>query len=271
MFQFFNRIISFFKRIYWMTSLSGRPLDAIATIIRIHKNQKTIQSIFYRGHIVRFRGLDEQALLEVLVNEEYGFLKKFLSSLRSPTILDVGAHIGTFAIWVLGVNEEAQILSVEADPDTYSVAEINVSEFVKRGMNWRLIRGAAGSKDGALLCLSDTGPSMSHHLDPKGKISVESISLETLISKISSDGSSVDLIKIDIEGAEEAFLCERPDVLKKVETLVIELHPKLCNTERVLSVLKNHFKYVEKIHYRQSTKPLLFCVNDIALLQGNLG
>ena len=251
-----------------MAPLAGGIVSAIVTLKNIRKDRDAIQSVSYRGTPVRFRGHDEQALLEVLVDLEYEFLADLLSGLPSPTILDIGAHIGTFAIWVFGVNENAHVLSLEADPKTHLVAELNVATFAEGGVDWRLIQGAAGSEDGVVLRLSDTGPSMSHHVDPKGRIEVQGMSLTTLLDRIAPGGESVDLVKIDIEGSEEAFLCAKPEALKRVNTLVIELHPQLCDTACVLSVLKGFFNHIEDIGCRRSTKPLLYCRNNMPPREG---
>jgi hypothetical protein len=45
-------------------------------------------------------------------------------------------------------------------------------------------------------------------------------------------------MKIDIEGAEEAFFQTADTVLDKVERLVIELHPKSCDVEFVKRILE---------------------------------
>lgn len=242
-----------------MAPFTGGFFLAVALLFRIRRDQSVIQSVSYGGIVVKFRGYDEQALYEVLVDEEYNFLSDFLGSTSVPLVLDVGAHIGTFAIWVFGSNEKAQVLSVEADPETYRVTELNCTAFVKEGADWRVIHGAAGSEDDSMLVLSDVGPSMSHHVGSDGTVEVRGISLTTLLDKLAPNGASVDLVKIDIEGSEEAFLCAAPDALKRVDSLVIELHPHLCDTNRVQLLIEECFGHIKDIGGRKSAKPLLYC------------
>lgn len=256
---FIQRAIHFVNKVRSMTPLAGGVLPAVVLLFRIRRDQSVIQSVSCGGIAVRFRGYDEQALYEVLVEEEYNFLTDFLNSTPAPLVLDVGAHIGTFAMWVFGTNANAQMLSVEADPATYRVIDLNCTAFVKEGADWQVIHGAAASEDGSVLLLSDTGPSMSHHVGSDGTVEVHGISLTTLLDKLAPNGASVDLVKIDIEGSEEAFLCTAPDALKRVDSLVIELHPHLCDTDRVQLLLEEYFDHIEDIGGRQSTKPLLYC------------
>lgn len=264
---FILRSINFINRVRLISSLAGGVIPAINLLLHIRRDQNAVQSVFYDGTPVSFRGHDEQALYEVLIDEEYAFLTDFLCSISKPTILDVGAHIGTFAIWAFAVNAKAHILSVEADPQTYRVTKLNNAAFVKEGAEWQVIHGAAGSEDGSTLFLSNVGPSMSHRIGSGGTIKVPGISLMTLLDEISPNGGSVDLVKIDIEGSEENFLCACPDALKRVGSLVIELHPDLCNTNRVQLLLKEHFEHIEPIGERKSMKPLLYCQRNISLKQ----
>lgn len=258
-----QRGISFINWVRWMTPLVGGPAIAISTLMRIRRDQEAIQPVFYDGNLVRFRGTDEQALREVLVDREYDFLTSFISGIPVPKILDIGAHIGTFAIWVFSVNPKARILSVEADPKTYRVTELNATTFIKKGADWQVIHGAAAGENGCLLHLSDVGQSMSHRIDPYGTLEVHGKSLIYLINKIApEDDDLVDLVKIDIEGSEEDFLCAAPEALNRVKTLVIELHPQLCDTNRIHLLLKEHFGRIKDIGGRKSAKPLLYCLRN---------
>lgn len=259
----FQRGISFINRARWVRSLTGGVSAAVITLVSIRRDRDAIQSVSYAGSPVKFRGHDEQALREVLVDQEYGFLTGLLSGISAPTILDVGAHIGTFAIWVFGVNSNSRVLSVEANPSTYQVAKLNSTATAKGRAKWQVIHGAAGAKDGEILFLSDTGPTMSHYICREGTVKVRCVSLTALIDRIAPGGLSIDLVKIDIEGSEEAFLFATPDALKRVDCLVIELHPQLCNSDQVRLLLEKYFDRIEEIDGRKSTKPLLYCRRTI--------
>ncbi len=244
---------------YWIAPLAGGYLSAVWLLLSIRRDRNALQTVFYRGNAVKFRGSDEQALREVLIDREYAFLVDYLTALNNPKVIDVGAHIGTFAIWVFGVKPVAKVLSVEADPQTYQVLTSNAETYRKGQSDWRILHAAAVGQDGGVFRLSNAGPSMSHRIDPKGTIEVPGVRLATLLDDIVPDGSRVDLLKVDVEGSEEAFLCEAADALNVIDCLVIELHPTFCDTGRVQSMLEKYYDDIRVVGGRKSSKPLLYC------------
>ena len=257
--HFLGRVYSFVERLRWISKLSGGTVSAAVVLFRIRSNPAELQEIHWNDIPIRFRGGDAQALKEVLVDQEYAFLADYLSGLSSPVILDVGAHIGTFALWVYSVVPNARIISAEADPRTWGVLQRNVAATSLKFAGWTAIHAAAHATDGETILLSEDGPSMSHRVSAEGTLAVPSISLEALLEKAAPGGGLADLVKIDIEGSEEALLCVRPNLLKRVKALVIELHPGLCDINRVHTTLKTYFDCIEEIGGRRSSKPLLFC------------
>ena len=213
----------------------------------------------YGGYPFQFRVIDTNAIEEVFVDQEYGFIHEQVTSTFEPIVVDVGAHIGAFALWSIIKNQNAKIFSIEADPDTFKILSHNSGFANEKGVCWQVYNRAAWSSENESLSFSQTGPSMSHRVDPDGSILVPSITLAKLISLCAKNNQPIDVLKIDIEGSEEAFLCEYPEALSKVKCLVIELHPNLCNTERVIKTIDQYFTDVIEVKDRTSSKPLLYC------------
>lgn len=254
-----RRLAEAFTRLLWMTRLTANPVGAISTIIRISRDSTAAQTLKTREGLVSFRGVDEQAIKEVLVNREYEFLDTVVREIDNPRILDVGAHIGTFALWALAANPSAHIISIEADPRTFELASKNVAEQLARGRSWTIVHAAAGARDGECVYLTDTGPSMSHRIAADGSVPVATVSLAALLFRATEGKTNLDLMKVDIEGSEQAFLCTNPALLHRIETLVVELHPDICDTGHVRSILNLEFDRVIEIVGRKSSKPLLYC------------
>jgi FkbM family methyltransferase len=242
-----------------MTQLSGKPISALGTLLKIRADRQAIQAIKIYKRPVFFRAADEQALREIFVDSEYAFLRDHLMANEEARILDIGAHIGAFAIWCRNVVPGATILSVEADPRTFEVLRRNAAVPDGSAGQWSQQHSAAGAHDGEILRLADSGPSMSHRINASGTVPVVSVSLKSLLDQVASKDEVVDLMKVDIEGSEEAFLCGCPDALSRVNALAVELHPDLCDAGRVEAMLRNEFDSVNSIQGRKSTKPLLFC------------
>lgn len=246
-------------RIRWLSGLSGGLLPAFKTMVRIRLDGEQIQRARYDGTPIYFRGVDEQALKEVLIDREYEFLAKELRTKPVPRVLDVGAHIGTFAMWALATNPSSRITSLEASPDTYEVLLTNRDEWRRSGSSWNALRGAAGARDGGVVRMAIAQDSMSNRVSVDGTVEVKTMSLGTLLRDSLGDGGDIDMMKVDIEGAEEDFLCSEPELLARIGAMVIELHPIHCNTKRVEQLLSQHFSSIEPIGGRQSSKPLLYC------------
>jgi len=168
--------------------------------------------------------------------------------------LDIGAHIGTFALWILSVNKAASIFSIEPDMQTYVLLNQNIS-LNKQAMNWQAFNRAASD---TLSFMQFEQSSMSNRVQDAGDIKVKGITSTQLFEDIGHP-QNIDIMKIDIEGSEEAFICSNPEMLERVEHLVIELHPDLCDADRVRKTLEETFPNIKRINERTSSKPLLYC------------
>lgn len=252
----------FMERVNALSPLTGSLLGAACLVFSMRFRPDRVHSVTYNGKVLVFRAVDEMALREVLVDNEYGFLRERLVGIAAPKVLDVGAHIGTFAIWLASVNERAALTCVEADPATVFLTRRNLAAHMP-GAN--VLHRAGGGDDTSVLRFSVVGPSMSHRVDPSGKVEVCSISLGALIDAAAGVGGRVDLAKIDIEGSEEALLCSEPAALSRVEALVVELHPGLCDIVAVRAVLEQYFENIVEVGGRKSSKPLLYCQGNCVL------
>ncbi len=253
------KVVSRLKRsldtLRWLRPLAGSYPAAAWIVIKRKLGDNALLSAQFSRRPFYFRGTDSNALFEVFHEREYGFLDSIICETEAPVIIDVGAHIGTFAIRVLCKNPSARVLGVEADPDTFGVLSKNKSLGQE---DWEIINRAASDKDGATIRFSTDGPTMSHRISPNGTLQVETISLGHLVDQAAGD-RIVDILKVDIEGAEELFLCAAPHLLTRVRCLVVELHPGLCDITKVREVIDAHFKVVQDITGRHSNKPLLYC------------
>lgn len=251
-----KRLDSFLDNVNWLSKITGGKYEAARYIIK-SKFKPGLPGQGNFAHLpITFRKQDMSALREVLIDAEYAFLKPYIATSQPICILDAGAHIGTFALWCLSQNAEAEIYSVEADPNTFAVLKKNIQPAAHYGHAWRAVNRAAWKEEAALK-FSVAGDSMSHKVSDKGTIKVLGANLEKFFEL--SKFERIGLLKVDIEGAEEAFLTAQPELLNKVDMVVIEIHPKLCNEQTIRSLLAEHFQVVEDIKGRKSSKPLLFC------------
>ena len=126
--RFIQRIQSLLHRIKWLSALTGNPFSTFLYLVKARSNKQAATHGKYRGFFFAFRGHDLSALKEVLIDDEYHFATPLLKDKKAPVIIDIGAHIGTFAIWCLSINPTSKILSIEADPETFSILNGNIQK-----------------------------------------------------------------------------------------------------------------------------------------------
>ncbi|MCO6494270.1 MAG: FkbM family methyltransferase [Bacteroidetes bacterium] len=139
----------------------------------------------------------------------------------APVILDCGANIGLSAFWFLKNYPQAKVYCFEPDPDVFEKLKYNLSCF--KPENYELINKAvftsnttqtfvADGKDGGML---------------KETIGNNVIKVETLdFKEFMKNFSKIDMLKIDIEGAEQQLIPHIKDELHKVNNLFIEYHQR---------------------------------------------
>lgn len=249
---------SFLHNVDTLAEVMPSKIDAASYIIR-SKLDKTIPANgTYKGQNFSFRRDDITAVREVLEKKEYAPLAHIITSSSSPRVLDAGAHIGLLAMWVLGINANASVLSLEANAENYSWLKKNNDLAKNKYPNWSIVHGAGWKDDQGVSFIND-GPTMSRRVGGSSEIKVPSVTLPALVERLAPDGRQIDLAKIDIEGSEEAFICTHPEALKRIDTLAIELHPKLCDTDLVEKTLREYFSNIKNVEDRLCSKPLLVC------------
>lgn len=254
-----SRVSSLIERARWLSPYTGGMWPSLSFLLAASRDPEALCRGTFGPSELFFRGADIMALKEVMVDAEYECVLPRLRHTESPVVLDIGAHIGLFSLWLLKQCPRARIRSVEADPRTFGVLSQNVDRRRAAGALWDACNAAAWGQDGGGLRFSVHGPSMSHKVSDQGDVLVEAVSLKRLLDEAAGGDGMVDLMKVDIEGSEEAFLCADESLLRRVRSIVIELHPQLCDATRVEGLLRRIYPSVEDVKDRSSSKPLLLC------------
>ncbi|MDX2157464.1 MAG: FkbM family methyltransferase [Hyphomicrobiaceae bacterium] len=230
---------------------TGRPDQAVrfAALHLARGNAST--PLTWQGLNLSARRIDWPALQEVLIENEYGALAPYLTAKRAPIVLDLGANIGTFALFAFSRSPEAVIHSYEPSDSTYAVLAANAAS--NPSLVWNTTRGAAWSDDGTI-SFTNAEASTAGRVDEDGDERVPALSLASIVAQC---GGHIDIAKIDIEGAEEPLLANRSAELSAIETVVVELHPNRCDAPRVARALCESFGQVYRIPGRRSSKPLV--------------
>ncbi len=162
-------------------------------------------------------------------SDNFQFLKD--QSRNGSVIIDIGAHIGLFAVRAAQiVGKGGKVYAFEPTPSTFSV----LKETIKINNAGDIVQPqeeAVSEKDGlTLFYISGTKGDNSnslvgHRRDRKQeKVEVKLVSLDSFVSK--NNIRKVDLVKIDAEGVEAQVLKGAVDTLSKFKPkCILSLHP----------------------------------------------
>lgn len=139
------------------------------------------------------------------------------STLR--TIVDLGANVGLTTLYLASKAPEARFICVEPDPSNAELLRRNVSALPEV-----VIVEAAVAKTSGTVAFDDMRPSWGGGIVRDGRLRVEAISIDDLIIRYAPEGM-IDLVKMDIEGAEADVLSGPMQWLDRVSCIVAELHP----------------------------------------------
>ena len=173
---------------------------------------------------------------EIFVDEAY----KFNSTSAIPTILDCGANVGTSVLYFKKLFPTARIIAFEADPQ---IARILINNLQVNRIAQVEVVSKAVWIDNTGIEISPEGADGASVYGKGQKIQIPSVRLKEYLQH----EPVIDMLKIDIEGAETAVLHDCQDVLGHVQHLFIEYHAYLDQPQEladILSILrKNGFRY----------------------------
>ncbi len=183
------------------------------------------QTIYFRSNGQRFRFtlhgiLDLHVLKEVFLGKEYAVTPE--TPIR--TILDLGANIGASVAWFALAFPDARIAAIEPNSDCFAHLQENVRPFQGRVT---LAPIAVTTADGPLTFYQNQehwgGSLIQRNASPS--YTVQGQTLETTLANMG--WTSVDLVKVDIEGAEYAIAADLARLQPRY--LIAEVHPDLAN------------------------------------------
>jgi FkbM family methyltransferase len=142
-----------------------------------------------------------------------------------PTILDIGANVGSFSAFAAARYSDARIVAFEPDPRNFMMLEHNSNLNPGR---FEIVNAAVSDRSGEGIFIG--GDSDRHttggHLVTQASGAhqkVEVISLTDAFSRFAI--GRCDLLKLDCEGAEFGIVYNSPDdVLARISQMVIEVH-----------------------------------------------
>ncbi len=161
----------------------------------------------------------------------------FRSSRDAPRILDCGANIGLSVLYFKRLYPRARITAYEADPDVFAALETNLRRNAEGDV--KAVQAAVWTHNGKLSFRcegADSGAVDAVAAGVSGDTrDVPAVRLKDLLAL-----EPVDLLKLDIEGAERSVLEDCREQLGNVSALLLDLHefdPARRQSPAILSLL----------------------------------
>jgi len=177
--------------------------------------------------------------IEYSNSEEYHYLKReiwtghcYYTELevedRAPVIIDAGAHIGISTLYFAKHFPTAQIIAIEPNPITRELLENNIwNNRLEDRVSVLPVALSNQTGSAPLFHLPTKQWQLNANLTPQAwngdklseSLEVETVALSSLITQ------PIDIVKLDIEGAELLVLKEALVKLNLVQQLWVEFHP----------------------------------------------
>lgn len=183
---------------------------------------------------------DWMVFCDIWVNREYDVKINTVDNSRKVIVLDLGANVGYFSLFMahqlrrMG-QTNYRIDAIEACEPTYEILRKRTAQ----DNNIFPFNYAVGNKKGftKIAHSGNHATSMLVHLgDPNwpNQLIIDYLNLDRL------GHESIDLIKCDIEGSEFDLVENFPDVFKKTQMVMMEIHHTVGDANKLRETLKSY-------------------------------
>jgi len=193
----------------------------------------------YRPLIIRKNTTDIKVFRQIFIWQDYNFLD-ILPNKNPRFIVDGGANAGYSSLWFANKFPNAKILAIEPEKKNFQVLQRNI---VKKKNISAIEAGIWGDNSELAIQDPECGEwcfvTREAHSDDTKKI--PSITIDKILRD--SNFSKIDILKLDIEGAEEnVFSSNYKDWLNRVDVIILELHDRYVvgSSKAVYSTMCNY-------------------------------
>lgn len=211
-----NRKTSVLNSIYYNGILKTILLLKDILIIKLGLSTFT-KSIKGQHIFLRKNTSDIPVFRQIFMDMEYALPIPFIPKI----IIDAGANIGLFTIFMNQKYPNAKYICLEPEPNNFKQLNFNL----KRIKNIEILQKALWNHNNGvnIETSSEHGEWGATTKDTGNNIGeIPSITIDKILNEFEID--IIDILKIDIEGAEKQLFEKDAKWLKKVKLLIIELH-----------------------------------------------
>jgi len=164
---------------------------------------------------------------EIFAEEYY----RFETASQIPVIFDCGANVGTSCAFFKKIYPKSRILAFEPNPKIESYLKANIKNNSLNSIE--VINKAVWVNTNGVELGIDDADTSSIYLE-KNKMRVDSIRLKDYLE----NEKTVDMLKMDIEGAEIEVLKDCKDSMANVRNIFVELHCYLGQRQKLSEIME---------------------------------
>ena len=197
-------------------------------------------------------GTSDRAILEEVIQRRV-YLKNFILPFikRNGLIIDIGSHIGSFTIQACSLLHPKTVVTLEPDQDNFNYLMKNITKAkfanLVHPVQVALWNFPTNKKLYCQTSSTSLVPSWHKLTNIRGNIAsdlttVQSVQADTLDNTLKSLGlenAHIELIKIDVEGAEEQVLKGSSRALRRCKVVIGELHETVFADDEFRKLMKN--------------------------------
>jgi len=193
----------------------------------------------------RIRRSDVFTLAEIFHEQQYVVRSPVPDA---PVIVDAGANVGLTSLWLAGRYPGAVLHAFEPEEENFRLLEHNL-----RGLEGAsALRMAVGGADGEILLGISEHGAMHSTSDTTGSVRTVPVRCVRLESYMEEQAMrTVDILKLDVEGAELDVLHGLGDRIKDIGIIVGEVHERVVDVDAFYRYLsQSGFSNVMRVPFR---------------------
>lgn len=193
--------------------------------------------------IIREDTTDQIVFKEVILKEQY----KPICINNVKNIIDAGGNVGYTAVYFASIYPDAKIITIEPDKDNFEVLVENTKNYPNilplRAALWGSSKNMFIHKDNGLGEWGRQTFEANTQVIGNLEDTIKSVTIPQIMNAYDMD--IIDILKIDIEGAEKDVFSKGADLwLPKIRIMAIELHDRMvagCSEAFASAINRNQF------------------------------
>lgn len=207
---------------------------------------RIVRSLLGAGPVVRFTQRGRAYVMPNGLSARYHLLESIAKLRRlsefvrhdDRVIVDIGAHSGLFTAFALERAPGAKAICVEPLIELAPMIQSNLAPF----SHWELVSAAVSDEQGPTAFYRAKSSQESSLVPSTIRSASEEISVQTItLDELCRDLGQIDVMKVDVQGAEHLVLGGGAASIPRVRTLLIEVSLVDPEPHRVLADLVSEF------------------------------